>query len=225
MIECRVYMVAGHPTRTYVDALPKECPICRRPSSPTVAGGITGGDLATGIQLALHCDQDDCHRLFIAHYRRPQAGAQADGLLVWTEPLYPRRVEFSKPIRSLSRPFCEIYAEAHAAETAGLFHVAGGGYGKALEFLVTDFALQGGSSTREEILSKRLTTRIKQFIGHPEVRELAERAAWLRNDELHYERKHVDSDLHDLKELIDLSVEWIELTLRTRKKTKEIAPK
>jgi hypothetical protein len=40
---------------------------------------------------------------------------------------------------------------------------------------------------------------------------VASRAAWLGNDETHYLRTWEDKDLTDLKKLIELTVQWIEI--------------
>ena len=42
------------------------------------------------------------------------------------------------------------------------------------------------------------------------MRQCAERAVWLGNDETHYERKWIGKDLQDLKVLIRLTVNWID---------------
>ncbi len=41
------------------------------------------------------------------------------------------------------------------------------------------------------------------------VRQCAERAIWLGNDETHYERRWMGKDLQDLKVLTKLTVNWI----------------
>ncbi|MGF6947536.1 hypothetical protein QF028_000029 [Neobacillus sp. B4I6] len=46
---------------------------------------------------------------------------------------------------------------------------------------------------------------------------MAERAVWLGNDETHYVRKWDDKDLKDLKNLIDLTVYFISMTIKANK--------
>jgi hypothetical protein len=46
---------------------------------------------------------------------------------------------------------------------------------------------------------------------------MAKRAAWLGNDETHYVRKWEDHDLEDLKSLIKVTGNWIEMEAITKK--------
>src|SRR5687767_3154472 len=46
--------------------------------------------------------------------------------------------------------------------------------------------------------------------------KIAKRATWLGNDATHYYRKWEDKDIHDLKNLIELTVLWIESVELTR---------
>jgi hypothetical protein len=61
------------------------------------------------------------------------------------------------------------------------------------------------------------------FVEDANVKECARRAAWLGNDETHYERRWTDKDVTDLKRLITLSANWIENVLLTRKYVKEMS--
>jgi hypothetical protein len=51
---------------------------------------------------------------------------------------------------------------------------------------------------------------IEDFIEDPRIKDMAKRAAWLGNDEVHYLRKWEDKDLGDLLALIELTVYSIE---------------
>jgi len=113
--------------------------------------------------------------------------------------------------------FPEIYAQAIAAESYGLDQVAGGGYRKALEFLVKDYCISINRDAEAEIKSSYLGVCIKKYIDNPQVKLCAERAAWLGNDEIHYERRWTDKDIVNLKELIMLTMNWIHSSILTRK--------
>jgi hypothetical protein len=54
---------------------------------------------------------------------------------------------------------------------------------------------------KEDIKKLLLVPVIKKYFD-PEYLPLMERAAWLGNDETHYERKHPDYDIKDLKTVI-----------------------
>ncbi len=56
---------------------------------------------------------------------------------------------------------------------------------------------------------------IEKFVKNENLRQIAKRAAWLGNDETHFERRWEGKDLQDLKSLIALSVSWIENELLT----------
>lgn len=47
------------------------------------------------------------------------------------------------------------------------------------------------------------------------MKEIAKRAAWLGNDETHYVRKWETKDVKDLKNLIEISIHWIDMELLT----------
>ncbi len=51
----------------------------------------------------------------------------------------------------------------------------------------------------------------------------ASRAAWLGNDHSHYIKKWADKDLENLKDLIHLTVNWIDSALTTEKIKKEMS--
>lgn len=84
--------------------------------------------------------------------------------------------------------------------------ISGQGYGKALEILVKDFAVSEKPDDADKIKKEQLGQVIKAYIKDEGVQAIAERAAWLRNDEAHYERRWLDKDVEDLKVLIRLVV-------------------
>ena len=49
------------------------------------------------------------------------------------------------------------------------------------------------------------------MIDNLQLKIVASRATWLGNDQTHYEQKYTDNDINDLKRLIKLSVNWIEI--------------
>lgn len=57
---------------------------------------------------------------------------------------------------------------------------------------------------------------IREYIPNENIKSVAEKATWLGNDETHYYRVWEDMDNTDLKELIGLTVLWIEMEEKTR---------
>lgn len=124
-----------------------------------------------------------------------------------------KEIIFSGAISLLSPMFCKIYNQANAAETHHLDEIAGPGYRKSLEFLVKDFAIHNNPGEKEKIESTNLVNCIKSYIENIKIQTLAERSAWIGNDETHFIRKHEDRDIEDLKKLINTSVLYIDMEL------------
>ncbi|QPA58092.1 DUF4145 domain-containing protein [Lysinibacillus sphaericus] len=66
----------------------------------------------------------------------------------------------------------------------------------------------------EEIKSMPLQKYIQTYINEADIKEMAEIAVWLGNDETHYVRKWENKDLQDFKHLIDLTVFFISMKLK-----------
>jgi hypothetical protein len=98
----------------------------------------------------------------------------------------------------------KISAQAQTAEDQGLDEIAGPGFRKALEFLIKDYAisLTTDEAVKDEIRKILLNTVITKYLSGEKLPIVSKRAAWLGNDETHYERRWVGKDLEDLKKLI-----------------------
>jgi len=131
----------------------------------------------------------------------------------------PQRRAFSQIITEISSGFEEIYNQAFFAEQYALNQVSGVGYRKALEFLVKDYLLSqtDDEAARENIKNKFLNNCIQDDVKNENIRQVARRAVWLGNDETHYVRKWADKDVNNLKQLIDLTIRWIENEVETRR--------
>lgn len=111
-------------------------------------------------------------------------------------------------ILKISPEFPEIFNEAREMERQG-FKNAGIVYRKSLEYLIKDYAISKAPSESGKIKSSPLAAVIKQHISLELLRECAEGATWLGNDETHYQRKHESMDIEDLKKLINLTIHVI----------------
>lgn len=96
-----------------------------------------------------------------------------------------------------------------------LDEIAGLGYRKALEFLIKDFAIHEHPDEEESIKAKPLAKCIKSYITNENITTLAERSAWIGNDEAHYIRKQEDRDVSDMKAFIQAIVYFIGMILIT----------
>ena len=117
---------------------------------------------------------------------------------------------FSPAIVAISEQFCTIYAQANDAEHYGLDQICGVAYGRALEFLVKDYAKRDKPEAAEKTEKATLHFCIQNFVTDPDIRGSTDLARWARNDETHYVRDYKGRDIKDLKRLIKLTVAFIE---------------
>lgn len=129
-------------------------------------------------------------------------------------------IKFYKGVEELSPSFVKIYKEALSAEILNLTEVAGAGYRRAFEFLVKDYAITNNPNNRKNIEEMPLDACVKIYIKHPTTLELSKRTVWLGNDQTHYINKHTDMGIKDLKNLLDLSVEYITMELKSKEARK-----
>lgn len=130
----------------------------------------------------------------------------------------PVTIPSIKPeIRDFSPNFIKIYTQTITAESLGLDELNGIGYRKSLEFLIKDYLCYKHPDKDQEIRKSFLTNCIKDYISDPNIKDCAERTAWLGNDETHYERRWKDKDIDDLKILLQLTLYWISSEFLTEK--------
>lgn len=212
-----------------VDSIPDTCPICHQGIEPIKRFGWFENEKLYAI---FQCPKKACRVLFIGLYH------ETIGIGPYIlDPVYqfracvPWKVKkkvFQKEIMKTSRKFFVIYNQAKEAEERGLKEICGTGYRRALEFLIKDYLIKEKGKKSKEIRETRLGTCIKDYIDNQNIKDCAKRAAWLGNDETHYIRKWKDKDLEDLKDLIELTANWIRdehLTRRIKKEMPEIKAK
>lgn len=116
--------------------------------------------------------------------------------------------------------FFEIYYQSEKAENENLDQLAGMGYRKALEFLVTDYLLQYPVDTASEDWIKDPRTTLGNKISQipsSRMQTLAKAASFLGNDETHYTRRHPEHDVESLKAFIKVLLSEIENEIEFRK--------
>lgn len=215
------------------DRKPNFCPHCEHKITPEELDWTIApqrGDSRPELECICRCTNQDCQRLFIATYNlelvfsqdKAQRLVQFLGAgnaifrLVSSHPRHIPKTSFSTEFAVLSPNFIQIYGQAEAAEALGLEQVCGLGYRKAVEFLVKDYCLSRTSESEHPfILRTPLAQCISRFIDDSRIKGVADRAAWLGNDEAHYVRKWIDKDVSDLKTLIRLLCNWIESSILT----------
>jgi hypothetical protein len=217
------------------DRVPDECPICHffvQPNEIDWVLASSSGDPEALLEVIFQCPRHDCQHLFIVRYWRDDTMRET-GFRTWDPqqfrlleavPATPVQPSFPLEIAKGFPSFVEVYGQALAAEAYKLDQVAGPGYRRALEFLIKDYCISQHPSDGEAIRLLLLSACIQKYVESPQVRIAAERAVWLGNDETHYERRWDSMTIENLKELIQLTVNWIHSDILTRK-YKEDMPK
>ena len=201
-----------------VDLYADECPHCGHDttSNPFCAAAI---ETEHGLELDLifQCQNNACQHLFIANYETiPGRASERHFRLREIGPPIFRAPQVRASVRKTSPGFAAIYGQSAVAEGLKLKQVAGAGYRKALEFLVKDYCKILEPSKADSIEKTALGACINNFVTDENIKTTASRAVWLGNDETHYVRQYDDFDIEHLKELIDLTVNWIDTDVRTR---------
>lgn len=193
------------------------CPICKSKISPIFLGASLNSIKTASVFN--HCRS--CHNSFMSNYsvtksvRSSSSTDYYESNLISSEPCRFEKQIFDDNIISLSPQFDKIYNQALAAESYGLDEIAGLGYRKSLEFLVKDFAIHQHPNDSDEIKKLMLSPCIKKYIDNQQIKTLAERSAWIGNDEAHYIRKQEDRDVNDMKAFIKATVYFIGMILIT----------
>lgn len=166
-----------------------------------------------------------CEKPFVSLYRLNDVlfNIPAEFLKTWPNPT--PQIVISTELQKISPAFTEIYEQAALAEAAGLSEICGMGYRKALEFLIKDFAIHMEPDKEEQIKKASLSQVIANHISERKIKILAERSAWLGNDETHYVRKHQDYSLSDLKAFLAATQAFIEYALTVQKAEQMTAQK
>ncbi|MEX1997584.1 MAG: hypothetical protein WEA04_02825 [Candidatus Andersenbacteria bacterium] len=210
-----------------LDRFPDSCPACDQSIEPVFVDAFSNytGSMDGFLQAVFRCPRHKCGRIFLAYYvgsrsmRSDLMELSQIGILTSVEGR-----SFDQIIRDMSERFTVIYLQAEIAEHNGLKEICGPGYRKALEFLIKDYLLRqcGGDAHKEAAVKKKKLGAAVKDIDDSNIQATAKRAAWLGNDETHYERKWTTKDLTHLKDLISLVVNWIENTEKTKKYVEEM---
>src|SRR4030042_3932175 len=214
------------------DRIPDVCPICHHALQPKhVTESLAGLPIHFGtfLEIVFRCPRHECSRLFIGRYRfrsLPETimrGPKPTFEFQHALPFTLKPPDLPVEIKQLSPNFVEIFGQAASAEQYQLAQIAGVGYRKALEFLIKDYCISRHPDKAKDIRGQFLDKCIKTYVDDANIKDCAELATWLGNDETHYVRRWEDKDIKDLKALINLTMAWIQTNLlRSEEHTSEL---
>jgi len=208
-----------------VDRHASECPICHHKIVAEIRDAILLRKSFPTAQIVYRCTNPDCLRLFIGLFNGPLTVDfvnQRQYTLLATTPFYPQTKDFPESIQAVSPRFIEIYNQSYSADQDKLDQICGPGYRKALEFLIKDYLIKNLPEKATAVKAALLGNCIENFVVNENVKNVASRATWLGNDETHFERKWDGKDIEYLKNLISLTVQWIDMEELTRQAVEEM---
>lgn len=199
-----------------IDTIPNECPLCHTAIVPVKVG--QGFQVDVRLELFFRCVNWKCLRSFVGIYQLDRARSIPGASYFELRTLVPNRPvskQVVDAISEISPDYVRIWGQAQQAEAQGLDDIAGPGYRKALEFLVKDYAisLQEDNEAKEEIKKIQLGGVIAKYLSGDKLPVVSARAAWLGNDQTHYEKRWVGKDLQDLKRLINATEHFIAMEI------------
>jgi len=211
IMRTKIYTLKSFLTVT-LKGQPSKCPFCKSNIVAVQRMGVQSNEL---VEIMYQCSHEDCKKAFIAYFNKIGTTNPSG-----TIPMYEYKKsmpgnfvnkEFTKTINDISPKFGVIFNQAKNGEDLGLDEIAGMGYRKALEFLLKDYIILNNPNLDSQIKTKFLGKCIDENIENVKLKEISKRAVWLGNDETHYERRWEQRDISDLKQLIDISLHWIEM--------------
>lgn len=215
---------------------PDLCPWCHKHCSPRFVDGRTISKTPKFademVQLIFQCPNRDCQNLFIADCYaggkvEDELGLPLDAFVnlgCWPISIAPDEQKFPETVLKLSPRACKILKQSREAEMHKLDEIAGPGFRKSLEFLIKDYLCHLKPGDAATIKQLPLAGCISQ-IDDPRLKQSAERAAWLGNDETHYLRVWESHDIVDLKKLLHLVVNWVDSGLTSENYIESMAKK
>lgn len=216
-------------TYTIEISKPSYCPHCGKGIDPKILGEfIEDTKFVQFLYVAMKCPI--CEEVFWTKYlirtsNRYSFELDRNGEYIKTIGGNGLTRKFSKEIEDLSPDFVQVYNDAYKAEQAGYTNVVGLGYRLAFEKLIKDFCIKENSANANDIKKKPLAACINMCNLSQATIDTMNRTAWLGNDFSHYESKHQNFDIDDLKKLVDICVGDIETDIRRKHYINNIQPK
>lgn len=194
------------------------CPYCGEKIVPDVAQTIN--EIPPRLVFLFLC----CGNFYYLSRRERNSWLHEDDVKL--KPKKPlRQKSFSSIIKGISPRFEKIYNEAVKAHRDNLLEICGGGYRKALEFLIYDYAIKKNPESESAIKKMgELGNVISTYLEGTFLQLTVSAATWLGNEAIHYVQKYEDMGVDDLVLYIDDVVQAIELTEKLEEK-RRLMPK
>ena len=183
---------------TVIDRPPDVCPLCRVTVVPeNFSQGFGRGDW---LEMYYRCVNQKCLKSFIAIYDLEPGRTTSPSVqhfqLRRCVPVEPQASGVADEITALSPSFVKIYAQAQTAQDHGLDEIAGPGFVRLLSFLSRITQSRFRPTTTPKTRSRRfeLGSVTAKYLPGDKLPVVSKRAAWLGNDETHYERRWVGKD-------------------------------
>ncbi len=225
---CEEFVIHTDMGSLFVDNVPTVCPLCHHAIHIQNTLAVNHVNLSakaisrTSInnkkhfELIFRCPR--CFEAFIGKYFYSGGGARSANQSLYNlkalAPQSTKTEEAGEIISAISDRFDSIYRQAQIAEQSDLLEICGPGYRKALEILVKDYCIHRAVDDAEKIKKMFLGQCISVYVKDGSIKDMANRATWLGNDETHYERIWENHDLDDLKNLLDLTMGFIEQEIK-----------
>ena len=193
---------------------PDTCPLCHHGIQPEFMLVVWNRN-GMGLEAVFKCPREACQHLFIGLYSSPN-NTRSNWQIQRLAPSTVEAPPVPDSIPALSPRFVEIFNQVAYADARKLDQLTGMGLRKGLEFLIKDFTIKEHPDQKENIEKSELAYVIGQYIKDENINACAKRAVWLANDETHYLRKWEDKDITHLKDLVRLTLNWIDNHERTR---------
>lgn len=165
-----------------------------------------------------------CHSGFVTEHHmgvKPNNNGKNNSVLIEeSQVVYPHStpdLNIDEQIRKISPRFYDIYRQCLIAKNEGLSDLYGMGFRKALEQLVTDFAINKHPNEKEKILAMSLHNRIESYFRNSDAKTALMACKWLGNNETHYENCNTKEDIVLFEGLIEDTLYYIHRELRNEK--------
>lgn len=200
--------------------VPDKCPICQYGIDMSMHNYWNYHDIHDDSKsfniISIHsCPH--CHNGFvIMHHMKVQKNECVEK----SQSVYPTtasNLQICEDIRQISPDFYKIYNQCLIAKNDGLNQLYGMGFRKALEKLVTDFAINQNRDDIDKILGMSLHNRIETYFKNSDAKTALMACKWLGNNETHYENCNTDEDLQLFENLINDTLYYIDREIRNKK--------